>query len=247
LNKDTLNNVSIVLVGTTHPGNIGAAARAMKTMGFSNLHLVNPSLFPCAEATARAAGADDILETARVHGSLSGALKDCVLVFGTSARLRTLPCPVLTPEQAVPEIFNFSSRGARVAVMFGRESSGLTNEELDRCNRMIVIPTDDGFSSLNIASAVQIICYEIYKKLIAGHTGEMQKKDRTDAVTNTEMGRFYEHLRECLIEIDFLDPDRPRKLMRRLRRLFNRVDLDRNEYNILRGMLTAIQDKIRQK
>jgi TrmH family RNA methyltransferase len=247
VNQSILNHIRIVLVETTHPGNIGAAARSMKSMGFINLHLVQPKYFPHAEATARAAGADDILENARLHDSLSAALKDCVMVFGTSARLRNLSCPVVDPDEAVVEILDFADNGSPLAIVFGRESSGMTNEELDRCNKMIIIPTSDNFSSLNLASAVQIMCYELFKAITVDIDRFKQMKGRVETVTNEELNKFYEHLQECLLEIGFLDPDRPRKLMRRLKQLFNRAVLDQNEYNILRGILTAVQESLRQK
>ena len=174
MDKKLQNHIRIVLVETTHPGNIGAAARAMKTMGFYDLHLVRPKIFPHADATARAAGADDILESAKMHESLADALSECSIVFATSARIRTLPCPMLSPSEAIPEIIEFAARQVSVALVFGRESSGLTNEELDLCNKMITIPTGDQFSSLNLASAVQIICYEVFK-LIKGDDHKNQK------------------------------------------------------------------------
>ena len=242
-----IESIRIVLVETTHPGNIGATARAMKTMGFSRLSLVNPKLFPHAEATARAAGADNILESAQVHGSLPAALRDCVLVFGTSARLRYLSCPILSPDQAVSEIVDVATKGSQVAIVFGRESSGLTNEELDRCNKMIVIPTGNDFSSLNLASAVQILCYELFKVNSSKELSENRMKGRVESATSDELNSLYEHLQECLVEIGFLDPDKPRMLMRRLKKLFNRSNLDQNEYNILRGILAAVQENIRQK
>lgn len=235
-----MNLVSIVLVRTTHPGNIGATARAMKTMGLADLRLVAPKVFPAAEVTARAAGADDILDAASVHESLREAVSDCALVYGTSSRLRSIPWPCMTPEQAAGEITGSTGEGRRAALVFGRESSGLSNRELELCNRMIVIPSNPDFSSLNLAAAVQILCYEIHKHA-AGDV--LPAADKLPAVTMEDMDRFYAQLEQCLIEIGFLDPDKPRRLMRRLKSLFSRVEPDQNEYNILRGILAAVRTK----
>jgi len=234
-----MNLISIVLVRTTHPGNIGATARAMKTMGLADLRLVVPKVFPAAEVTARAAGADDILDTASVYKSLSEAVSDCALVYGTTARMRSIPWPCVSPEQAAGQIIRSMSEGRRAALVFGRESSGLSNRELELCNRMIVIPSNPDFSSLNLAAAVQILCYEIHKHAIGD---VLPAADKLPAVTMEDMDRFYAQLEQCLIEIGFLDPDRPRRLMRRLKSLFSRVDPDQNEYNILRGILAAVQE-----
>ena len=237
------DNIVIVLVETTHPGNIGAAARAMKTMGLSSLRLVKPKIFPSADATARAAGADDILVTASVYDDLTEAVSDCVLVLGSSARLRHLSCPVVRPDEASTEVLELANTGAKVAILFGRESSGLTNEELDICNKLIVIPASSDFSSLNLASAVQLIAYEILRHALADTTSE--DRAGTELATSAEMDLFYKHLEQCLIQIQFLDPEKPRRLMRRLKQLFNRAALDKNEYNILRGILTSVQESIR--
>lgn len=242
-----LDNIKIILIETSHPGNIGASARAMKTMGFARLHLVRPKLFPHADATARAAGADDILATANIYETLAEAIKDCTVVYATSARFRTLSSPVLTPQSAAKEVFQNTKSQSSVALVFGRENSGLTNEELDSCNKMIMIPTNDSFSSLNLASAVQIICYELFKEDIRHHPTEIELNTFSEKVTNEELGNFYNYLQECLIGIKFLDPHKPRRLMRRLKLLFNRTDLDQNEYNILMGILAAINDKTRKK
>ena len=234
--------VKIVLVNTTHPGNIGAAARAMKTMGLDQLALVAPRHFPSAECTARAAGADNILARASVFAELEDAVSDCELVFATSARTRSIAWPEVTPETAAAQIVNHTGSGA--AVLFGRESSGLSNEELETCHAMIRIPTNLEFASLNIASAVQIICYEISKQYLARDTSSGD--DNTESpVTTGEMEYLYEHLEQTLIDIGYLDPEKPRRLMRRIRRLFNRARLDGNEYNILRGILTAVRERIK--
>jgi TrmH family RNA methyltransferase len=233
------DRVSIVLVGTTHPGNIGAVARAMKNMGLTRLRLVQPRVFPSADATARAAGADDVLAAAQLYGSLDEAVADCALVVGASARTRAIACPSLTPRACAERVAG-GERQAMAAIVFGREHSGLSNEELDRCHYQLHIPTHPGFSSLNVAAAAQIVCYELF--LAAGGSAPAVNEGDGAAVSHEEMERFYEHLETVLTELDFLDPANPRHLMRRLRRLYNRVRPDRNEMNILRGILTAVQE-----
>lgn len=242
-----LNRVLIVLVGTTHPGNIGAAARAMKTMGLSRLALVAPKIYPSAEATARAAGADDVLANTKVHEHLQDAVAGCAMVYGTSARLRSLSCPLLEPEQAAGEMLRMAHANADVAVVFGRERTGLTNEELDLCHKMIVIPSNPDFSSLNLAAAVQIIAYELCRQGRGAADGITPDPERAAPVSSGQLEHLYAHLGEVLVQIGFLDPLKPRRLMRRLRQLFNRAELDQNEYNILRGILTAVQETVSKK
>lgn len=237
-----VEKVKIVLVNPTHPGNIGAAARAMKTMGLEQLALVSPRHFPSAECTARAAGADDILASARVFSSLEEAVADCELVFGTSARTRSIAWPEVSPDTAAAQITDRINAGSRAAVLFGRESSGLSNEELDICHAMIRIPTNAEFSSLNIAQAVQIICYEISKQRLAPEAvGDAEEHPETP-VTAEQMEHLYKHFKQTLTDIGYLKPEKPRRLMRRIKRLFNRARMDSNEYNILRGILTAVRN-----
>jgi len=233
----SLANIRFILVGTTHPGNIGAAARAMKTMGLSNLHLVSPKIYPGAEATARASGADDVLATAVVHDSLEAAIAGCHQVFGMSARLRHLPVPVLDPRQAVQQIQAYDD-DAEIAIVFGREHSGLSNDELDRCQYLVNIPANPEYSSLNLAAAVQVLAYEL--KMTFDPTIEVGRigEDR-EAINAADLEHLYGHFEQALVTIGFLDPQNPRNLMRRLRRLFNRADLDRNELQILHGILRA--------
>jgi tRNA (cytidine32/uridine32-2'-O)-methyltransferase len=237
----TIDNIRFVLVGTTHPGNIGAAARAMKTMGLSNLHLVEPKIYPSAEATARASGADDVLAKAIVHDSLDAAIAGCQQVYGMSARLRHLPVPVVNPREAVEKIQQTSDE-TNIAILFGREHSGLSNEELDRCQHLINIPANSVYSSLNLAAAVQVLAYELKMSfdptIEVGRVGE----DR-EAIDAEDLEHLYNHFEQSLTTIGFLDPDKPRNLMRRLRRLFNRADLDRNELQILHGILRAAETK----
>lgn len=235
--NSVLNNVRIVLVGTTHPGNIGAAARAMKTMSQDKLYLVNPKEFPSAEATARATGADDILAHASIHADLKSAISDCQLVITTSARVRSIPWPLVTPRECADKIAE-SGSGA-TAIVFGRENSGLSNEEMELGSLVLQIPTNPEYSSLNLAAAVQIICYEL---LLRGQDNEVAiDKEIFPAVNQDKMEMFYQHLEQSMTDIGYYDVNNPRKLMHRMRRLFNRAQLDESEWKILRGFLSSVQ------
>lgn len=233
-----LANIRVVLLNTSHPGNIGAAARAMKTMGLARLWLVNPKVFPHADATARASGADDVLAGAHRCTGLDEALADCPLVIGASARARSIPCPELDP-RACARLLTRESACAKAALLFGCEQSGLSNAELDRCQYLVRIPANPAYSSLNLAAAVQIIGYELYLAHTSSPAGNAHTGTRQNPVSAGEMERFYEHLEQTLVDLGFLDPANPRQLMRRLRRLYNRARPDANEMNILRGILTA--------
>ena len=236
------DNIRIVLIETTHPGNIGASARAMKNMGLKRLVLVNPYHYPSAEATARASGADDILAQAEIIADLDSALTDCTLVMGTSARRRTLAWPELDPRECALKA-TAASDATQVALLFGQERSGLTNEALERCHYLVHIPTNPDYSSLNLAAAVQVLCYEMRmaSQPTCQTTRQTLENNDEPSAPAEEMARFYDHLQQVLIEIAFLDPNNPRHLMRRLRRLFNRARPDQIEVNILRGILSAIQ------
>ena len=238
--RTPLMSIRIVLVGTTHPGNIGAAARAMKNMGLSDLALVNPRYFPHEDATARASGATDILENAMIVTSLADALTDCVYVAGASARSRTISWPSMGPRDCAERMIRECNEG-KVAAVFGPEKSGLHNDDLDLCHTLLTIPTDPGFSSLNLAMAVQVLTYELRVASML-QAGPAFESDAPPA-THEEMEHFYTHLERVLEDIRFLNPENPRHLMRRLRRLFIRARPDKNEVNILRGFLTAIDDK----
>lgn len=235
-----LDSVRIVLVATTHPGNIGSAARAMKTMGLKRLYLVNPNLNPYRTAFELAAGADDILQTAVICTSLAQALEGCHLICGTSARPRDLSLPGLTPATCA-ELLSEQSMDTEMAVVFGREHAGLTNEELLLCHYHLHIPSHPDFSSLNLAQAVQIIAYELRMRNL-NPSPRVEMTQNTFASSN-EMEQFYTHLEKTLIQIDFLKPSNPKKLLQRLRRLFNRAHLETTEVNILRGILTQIEAK----
>lgn len=235
-----LNRVRIILVEPSHPGNIGAAARAMKNMGLSHLFLVNPKIFPHADATTRASGADDVLARAVVCENLDDALSGCHFVVGASARLRRLSIPQWNPRQCAENLLAENTHNMS-AIVFGREHSGLTNEELGRCHQLVHIPSNPDYSSLNLAAAVQVLCYELRMAVEADSGAEKSNVPEESLVSADDMERFYEHLRETLIDIEFLDPDNPRIMMQRLRRLFNRSRPDEIEMNILRGILTAAQ------
>lgn len=241
-----LGNIRIILVEPSHPGNIGAVARAMKTMCLERLYLVKPRYFPHAEATARASGADDILANAIVCSSLTQAVKDCSLVFATSVRKRSLRWPTLTPREFAYQAMSKLQRG-EVAVVFGREQSGLSNVELDICNAMVSIPCNPHYSSLNLAAALQIVCYELW--LASGDprtkaTIEEIPIDDDIPAEIEQIEQYYAHLERTLISLGFLNPQHPKHLMRRLRRLFNRSRLSWKEIKILRGILTAMERRM---
>jgi len=232
-----LSNVRIVLVRTSHPGNIGAAARAMKTMGLRQLCLVSPKIFPSLEATARATSAEDLLQEAKVYSTLAEAVSDCGMVIGTSGRSRHIPWPEHTPRGAATLAL---SQVVPVAIVFGNESTGLSNVELDQCHALLRIPTHPEHRSLNVAAAVQIVAYELY--LAASDVPKVIEIPSTPVATFEDIERFYVHLEETLIKIGFLNPEQPNLLMRRLRRLFQRARLDTTEVQLLRGILRAVQE-----
>lgn len=247
-----LHNIRIVLVNTSHPGNIGGAARAMKNMGISRLVLVQPEVFPSEVADARASGATDILEAAQVVNSLDEALAGCRLVLGTSARERHIPWPLVDPRECARHCVEQISQEAEVALVFGREYAGLTNEELQRCHYHVHIPTDPNFASLNLAAAVQVLAYEVrmgYLQAATQSAGSLVKataalSSEAQPVTADELEQFYGHLEQTLVDIGFLDPERPRHLMARLRKLYGRAGIERLEMNILRGILTETRKSV---
>ncbi|MGR9052665.1 MAG: RNA methyltransferase [Gammaproteobacteria bacterium] len=235
-----LSNIKIVLVETTHPGNIGAVARAMKNMGMNKLTLVAPKIFPCADATARASGADDILAAAEVCSTLGDAVADCSIVFGASARSRTISWPELTARESAQYI-KANAPNEKVAIVFGRENSGLKNHELDLCRFLLKIPCNTAFSSLNLAAAVQVVCYELF--VASGQNYEVTAGDKGEdvAATAAQLEMFYQHLAEALTDIGFMHPDKSKSIMRRLRRIYNRASLYSKEVDILRGILRMAQ------
>lgn len=236
-----LNSIRIVLVATSHPGNIGSTARAMKTMGLNSLYLVSPKSFPDYKAREMAAGADDVLETAVVTETLDEALVGCQLILATSARPRGLSLPGLIPASSA-ELVSKQAESTQIAIVFGREHAGLTNEELLKCHYHIHIPSNPEYSSLNLSQAVQIVAYELRMKLLAPKAEVAIRSD--EYATADEVEQFYEHLKEVFIEIKFLREANPRRLMQRVRRLFNRVNLEKMEVSILRGMLSQVQKSL---
>ncbi|QPF37042.1 RNA methyltransferase [Acinetobacter sp. TTH0-4] len=249
-----LSHVRIVMVNTTLPANIGSALRAMKTMGLSKLVLVAPKTYPHPDIDALAAGATDLIEQIEIVSTLEDAIQDCHLVFGTSARSRTIPWPLLdarpAAEKSLQAVLNDQQE---VAIVFGREDRGLTNEELALANYHVTIPVNNDYGVLNVAQAIQVICYELRMATLA----LVEQKDNTEAtmpvtetesmqwdeplVTHEQMQQFYPHIEKMLAEIEFMDPKNPRLLPLRLRRLFGRIQLDRMEYHLLRGIFTRVQ------
>ena len=249
-----LSHVRIVMVNTTLPANIGSALRAMKTMGLCKLVLVSPKTYPHPDIDALAAGATDLIEQIEIVETLEDAIKDCHIVFGTSARSRTIPWPLLDARPAAQKSMKaVLQEQQEIAVIFGREDRGLTNEELALANFHVTIPVNTEYGVLNVAQAIQIICYEM--RMAATELMEHQVDDKAtmkvtedDAmewdeplVTHEQMEQFYPHIQKMLEEIEFLDPKNPRLLPLRLRRLFGRIQLDRMEYHLLRGIFSRVQ------
>ena len=254
-----LENVRIVMVETSHPGNIGAAARAMKTMGLSDLRLVQPQAYPSVEATARASGAGDVLEAAQVCNSVDEALEGATLVIGTSARQRRIPWPCLTPRQLAAQLSHDlanAPQDTRIAVLFGREDRGLTNDELRRCNLHVSVPTNPEYGVLNVASAVQLISYELRLALLGDDFDLQESRSRREVMplpemfwdeppaTNEAVSGFLDHLEKVMAQSGFLNPEQPGQVMTRMRRLFMRARPDKMEMSILRGVLVALEKKM---
>jgi TrmH family RNA methyltransferase len=239
-----MDAVRIVLVGTTHPGNIGATARAMKNMGLSRLCLVAPKEFPSEVATARASGAAELLDGARRYPDLGEALAGCRLVVATTARERYIEWPFLPPREAADRLLAEAASGP-VALVFGREKHGLSNAELEHCQYVSAIPTSPEYSSLNLAAAVQVFAYEMRRQALAGNVDAVASAAANDPrwATAEQLQGLFEHLEQTLREIDFLRPDRSGQVMRKLVRLFSRARLAEEEIHILRGILTAVRKR----
>ena len=235
--RSILDRVAVVLSRPSHPGNIGAAARAMKTMGFAELALVAPREFPHPEATALAAGAADLLDAARVYPSLEAALSDCIVAAGFSARRRELSHPPQTLREAAPELAAIGTSQGRVALVFGNETSGLSNEELARCQRFVSIPANPAYPSLNLGSAVQVVCYEL---AVAAATFDAPRARPREAATGDDVARLCDEVERIAASSGYLDPGQPGRFMQRIRRLFARAGLEREEVKILRGFLGAL-------
>ncbi|MGE5617239.1 MAG: RNA methyltransferase [Bacillota bacterium] len=234
--------ITVVLARPSHPGNIGAAARAMKTMGFDRLALVSPREFPSAEATALAAGAADVLERAMLAGSLEEALGSVKLAVGFSARTRDLSLPAFALREAAARIAHAAGDGD-IALVFGNETNGLSNDELGRCQWLATIPANPAYGSLNLAAAVQVACYEL--ALALENTGVSPARPR-ELATIEDLEGLYAHFEETAVASGYLDPKRPGRLMLRLRRLFARTRMEREEVRFLRGFLAAVQSRLRR-
>jgi TrmH family RNA methyltransferase len=229
--------IRFVLFQPSHPGNIGAAARAIRVMGYTELVLVNPEKHhPHPEARARSSNALEVLLNARVTETLAEAVADCGLVFGASARRRRLNWPEYGPRECAEEAVA-AARTKPVAIVFGNEQAGLSNEELNLCNGLVYIPTDAGYGSLNLAAAVQVLAYECR---MAEQLPDVRPEPESPNASSADIELFYEHFEQVIINSGFLNPDNPRNLMRRVRRLFNRIQLDENELNIMRGILSSV-------
>ena len=237
--------VRVVLVEPDHPGNIGGAARAMKNMGLTDLALVRPVRYPDPQSEWRAAQAVDVLAAARVFDSLDEAVADCGLVAGTSARARRVPWPTDSPAEFAERVVAHGGESP-VAVLFGREASGLTNEELQRCRVHVVIPADAAYPSLNLAMSVQVVCYELHKAFLGGEAAVPAPTWDRELASAAAVEGFHEHLEAVLRLIDFHDPAAPRQSLTRLRRLFARVDMDETEVAMLRGILTHVERAARR-
>ncbi|MEH6357465.1 MAG: tRNA (cytosine(32)/uridine(32)-2'-O)-methyltransferase TrmJ [Pseudomonadales bacterium] len=245
-----LKNIRIVLIDTSHPGNIGAAARAMKNMGLDKLYLVAPKKFPDDQAVWRASSAGDVLDKAVVCETLDEALEGCELVLGASARDRSMPWPVMDPRQSAETVMSEPEQH-QVAILFGREDRGMTNEELQRCHFHLQIPANPEYTSLNIGAAVQVVCYELRMAMLnkAGlkEAWDWDKEWDVEAASADEMRYFLEHFEETLLALGVINPKRPRQLMPRMKRLFIRSRMDKMEVSILRGVLTAAQKLLRKE
>ncbi|MDX2476597.1 MAG: RNA methyltransferase [Gammaproteobacteria bacterium] len=243
-------NIRIVLVETSHPGNVGAVARAMKNMLLESLYLVQPKQFPDSHAMARSSGAIDVLNNAVVCDSLAEAVSDCRLVIAASARSRTIPWPTTTAPEAAQKLIDASQQGP-VALVFGREDRGLNNEELDHCHFMVQLPANPDFSSLNIAAAVQVFSYEIRKTFLAGFSQHLKPSSAEPArsseldddkpASSLNIKRLFNHLESTLVQVNFMPAHRTRTLMRKLMRFFYKSQITEEEVRIFRGILTELQ------
>lgn len=233
-----LNNVRVVLVRTYHPGNIGSAARAMKTMGLTNLVLVNPLDFPSDEATKMAASADDVIKNATICGSVYEAVKDCSMVIASTARSRAYDLPELSPEESAKQLL-LSAKNKKVALIFGPERMGLSNEDLQFAKYRVTIPTSPEYSSLNLAAAVQTLSYEVFKQYSASVSNQVENKREQPSIE--QMEQYFIRLEETLQDSGFIIKNHPGQIMQKLRSLFARAQLDEVELNILHGILASYQ------
>lgn len=233
--QNIFNNIRVVLCQTSHPGNIGSAARAMKTMGLQHLYLVNPLHFPDPQATSLATGAADLLETATICSSLPEALTGCALAIGMSARKRQISHELVNVREAASRAATIAANQP-IALVFGTEMSGLSNSELDCCQLLAMIPANPEYTSLNLAAAVQVMSYEIRMAILEGKLDAQENQPQL--ATNEALEGFYAHLEDTLVKIGYLNPAAPKKLSERIRRIYARAKLEKEEVNLLRGILT---------
>ncbi|EGQ7968984.1 tRNA (cytosine(32)/uridine(32)-2'-O)-methyltransferase TrmJ [Vibrio cholerae] len=241
-----LERVKVVLVGTTHSGNIGSAARAMKVMGLSQMVLVDPQCQVDAQAIALAAGASEIALNAQIYPTLEAAVADCGLVVGTSARSRTLEWPMLEPRECGEKLISEANQHS-VAMVFGRERTGLTNEELQLCHYHVCVPANPEYSSLNLAMAVQLLSYEVRMAYLALQQSSQSSTLQEEYPRHQELERFYAHLEQVIMQTEFISVQQPGQVMNKLRRMFTRARPEAQEINILRGILTSVQKSISRK
>ena len=236
------NLINIVLVDTIHPGNIGSVARAIKTMGLKRLSLVNPRVFPSSDANALAGNATDILENATLYSSIQDAIKNSTFVYATSARDRSIQWPILNAEQASTEIVEQANSEKEISIIFGKEDRGLTNDELELANKLIEIPANPEYPVLNIAMSVQLILYEIFKA-----SSNDRPRDWRDypEVNSEQLQRLIKHFIDTAIEIDVIDPENPKKIISRIKRMFTRLQPDEMEASFMRGFLSGIKKKLK--
>lgn len=241
-----LERVKVVLVGTTHSGNIGSAARAMKVMGLSQMVLVDPQCQVDAQAIALAAGASEIALNAQIYPTLEAAVADCGLVVGTSARSRTLEWPMLEPRECGEKLISEANQHS-VAMVFGRERTGLTNDELQLCHYHVCVPANPEYSSLNLAMAVQLLSYEVRMAYLALQQSSQSSTLQEEYPRHQELERFYAHLEQVIMQTEFISAQQPGQVMNKLRRMFTRARPEAKEINILRGILTSVQKSISRK
>ncbi len=242
-----LNKIRIVLVETSHTGNIGQAARAMLNMSLTELYLVNPKKRPDDHAEALASHADELVRNAKVVTSLHEALDGVDLIIGTSARTRRMDLPMLSAEKAAKSTLDVAKVGLEAAILFGRERTGLYNDELLMCHKHAYIPTNETYNSLNLAQAVQVFCYELYKQyqIEKNIKATPNVNHMRDKASTKELQSFYAHLESTLIDSGFLNPDKPGHVVDKLKRLYQRAQLESQEVNILRGFLSAVEHKLK--
>ena len=236
------NLINIVLVDTIHPGNIGSVARAMKTMGLSRLSLVNPRIFPSGDANALSGNATDVLENADTYSSIKEAIKDSTFVYATSSRDRSIQWPILNASSAAEKICNEVNSDKEISIIFGKEDRGLTNTELEYANNLIEIPANPEYPVLNLAMSAQIICYEIFK--FSNNNNVKEWRDYPE-VNSEQLQRLINHFIDTAVEIDVIDPDNPKKIISRIKRMFTRLQPDEMEASFMRGFLSGINKKLK--